>query len=271
MSIRNYEHERLMSDPQYPAQITRRTLLMGLAALPGLLLLPSCAKAPSSGITSPASGPQLFVTLTVAGRVNPSYYYFVLFNLNNAPGPGNTGVTGPIPVVTAPYANPFAAGAYVRYVEYAGGQFGYNGISADLLTPQPLGAANLVQASVSGSTLSFQLPISALATPTIAVSQIQTIQVNFVTTNVLPPPSDTLPNPPKVYDALQISGQSSSNSYLNIIAGINGVIQPYNYQNTSSGTVLEYVNGVSVPATDQAGLTTADLSVINFSLQITSQ
>lgn len=258
-----------MSDPLEPAKITRRTLL---AALPGLLLLPAgCAKGPSSGITSPSSGPQIFVTLTVAGRINPSYYYFVLFNLNNTASLGNTGVTGPVPVVAPPYANPFAAGAYVRYVEYAGGQFSYNGISADLLTPQPLGAANLVQASVSGSTLTFQLPISALATPTIAVSQIQRIEVNFVTTNVLPPPGDTLPNPPKVYDSLQISGQAISSSYLDIIAGINGVIQPLSYQNTSSSTVLEYVNGGSVPATDQSGLTTADLSVINFSLQITSQ
>ncbi len=258
-----------MSDSLEPTKITRRTLL---TALPALLLLPSgCAKAPSGGITSPASGPQLFVTLTVAGRINPSYYYFVLFNLNNAPGPGNTGVTGPVPVVAVPYGNGFAAGAFLRYVEVNGNQFNYNGISADLLTPQPLGAANLVQASASGSTLSFQLPISALATPAIAVSQIQTIQVNFVTTNVTPPPGDTLPNPPKVFDALQISGQSSANSYLNIIAGINGVIQPYSYQNTSSGTVLQYVNGLSVPATDQAGLTTADLSVVNFNLQITSQ
>lgn len=258
-----------MSDPTEPSKITRRTLL---AALPALLLLPAgCAKGPGGGVTSPSSGPQLFVTLTVAGRINPSYYYFVLFNLNNTPGPGNTSVTGPIPVVAAPYGNGFAAGAFQRYVVYNGNQFNYNGISADLLTPQPLGAANLVQASVSGSSLTFQLPISALATPTIAVSQIQTIQVNFVATNVTPPPSDTLPNPPKAYSALQVSGQSNSSSYLNIIAGINGVIQPYSYQNTSSGTVLEYVNGVSVPATDQAGLTTADLSVINFSLQITSQ
>ena len=262
MSIR--EHE--------PIQITRRTLLTGLAALPGLLLLPAgCAKGPSSGISSPSSGPQLFATLTVAGRINPSYYYFVLFNLNNTPGPGNTGVTGPVPVVTTPYGNGFAAGAFGRYVEYAGGQFSYNGISADLLTPQPLGAANLVQASVSGSNLTFQLPISALATASIAVSQIQTIQVNFVATNVTPPPGETLPNPPKAYDSLQISGQANSGSYLNIIAAINGVFQPYSYQNTSSSAVLEYVNGVAVPATDQAGLTTADLSVVNFSLQITSQ
>ena len=91
-------------------KFTRRTLLAGLT---GLLLLPAgCAKAPSGamGSTSPASGPQMFVTLTVAGSINPLYYYFVLFNVNNAPGP--TGQTGPVPVVAPALRQRLCGGRY---------------------------------------------------------------------------------------------------------------------------------------------------------------
>ena len=100
-----------MQMPEDPPKITRRTLLAALPCL--LLLLAGCAKAPSRGITSPASGPQILVTMTVAGRINPSYYYFVLFNVRQ----NTTGPTGPVPVVAPPYGNGFAAGAFTNYVE----------------------------------------------------------------------------------------------------------------------------------------------------------
>lgn len=257
-----------MQTPEDRLKITRRTLL---AALPGLLLLPAgCAKAPSTGITSPASGPQVFVTLTVAGRINPSYYYFVLFNVSQ----NTTGSAGPVPVVTVPYGNGFAAGVFTNYAEVnATPNIGFYQQDPNnlLSTATPLGTGVFVQQQVSGNTISFQLPLSVLATSNgIQTSQIQSLQVNFVATNVLPPPSDQLPNPPKVYCALQ-NPEQTGNSFLNAIISPGGSLQPYSYQNTTSGTVYQYINGQNVPAVDQAGLTTADLSVTSFSIRVTTQ
>ena len=245
------------------------------ALLPILLFaLAGCAKAPSGslGSTSPTSGPQVFVTLTVAGQINPSYYYFVLFNVN---GHGNV---GPLPVVAPPFGNGFAAGTFTNFVEFnsgvpGGSNFGFYNISANLLQPGFLGgpaSQYLVKAQTTANTISFQMPLAALATASTPVNQIQDIQVNFVATNVVPPPGDTLPNPPKVYCSLQGANQTGT-SFVNLITSVNGSFQASNYQNTTSSSVFEYVNGSPQPATDQAGLTTADLSVTNFSMQITSQ
>ena len=65
--------------------------------------------------------------MTVAGTINPAYYYYVLFNVNNTPNSNNSGPTGPVPVVAPPYANGFAAGAFTNYVEYNSGVPGGTG------------------------------------------------------------------------------------------------------------------------------------------------
>ena len=152
--------------------LPKRLFLFG--GLSGLLLLPAgCAKAPggSSGATSPVSGPQLFITMTVRGTINPNYYYYVLFNINNTPGPGGPGgtsVTGPVPVVAPPYGNGFAAGAFTNYVQFHG-QRGSRRYGLWLLCYQPRFAdsrfisalrAVLVQSSASTNTISFQLPLA---------------------------------------------------------------------------------------------------------------
>ena len=58
---------------------------------------------------------------------------------------------------------------------------------------------------------------------------------------------------------------------MNAIISPGGSLQPYSYQNTTSGGVYQYVNGQNVPAVDQTGLTTADLSVTSFSIRVTTQ
>ncbi len=250
-------------------KLTRRHLL---AALPGLLLLPAgCAKSPSGAMSSPTSGPQIFVTLTLAGSVNPTLYYFVLFNIN---GHGNI---GPVPVVGPPYGNGFAAGAFTNFVEYnsgvpTGANIGYYAVSANLLQTSFLGGPSsqyIVQAQAANNTIAFQIPLSALATSGTPLAQIQDIQVSFVTTNVTPPPSDNL-DANKVYGTLQLPGQTG-NSFLNIPLETNGTIQPYSYQNTTSNVVYQYINGVAQPVTNfPDAATDADLTVTNFSIQITS-
>ena len=56
--------------------------------------------------------------MTVAGQIEPDYFYYVLFNVNNTTGVG--GLTGPVPVVAPPYYNGFAVGAFSSYLEYNG-------------------------------------------------------------------------------------------------------------------------------------------------------
>ena len=161
-------------------------------------------------------------------------------------------------------------------MEYNGGVpnggFGFYNFSQPqvLLTPNYLGTDQyLVAHQVAGNTLSFQMPLSDLVASGTSVNQIATLQVNFITTNVTPPPGDTLPDPPKIYGSLQFAGQGG-NSFLNIPVAPGGTVQPYSSSNTTSATVFEYVNGQAQPVMDVPQVTVPDLTVTNFTIQITS-
>lgn len=257
-------------------------LLAPLFAL--LLLIPAgCAKSPSGGSTSPVSGPQLLVTMTVSGNINPAYYYYILFNVNNTPGPSNTSVTGPVPVVATPYGNGYAAGAFTNYVEYnstqtGGTNFNYYAVDSTLFNSQPLGQAHLIQAQAVGNTLTFQLPLAYLATSTATVDQINSLQVNFISTNIVPVNGQNITNA-KYFDALY-PPQQAGNSYVNlIIRNVDGTLMPGIYSNSTSGVnegsgdVAQYVNGVPeiVSGTTSDGVTTNDLDITNWTIQLTGQ
>ncbi len=273
-----------MQTPEDPPKvdtpkITRRTLL---AAVPALLLA-GCAKAPSSGITSPVSGPQLLVTMTVAGRINPSYYYFVLFNVNNTPNTNNSGPTGPVPVVAPPYGNGFAAGAITNFVEYnvgvpGGTGFGFYGFSdPKLLQPSYLGTGRyLISAQAVGNTLSFQLPLVYLATSTITVDQIQTLQINFITTNATQLIGENF-STTKYFDALYPPDQSG-NSFVNILVRTTagGPVQQLNYLNSdrnieAGGDVAQDVSGVPVIVSSDPNVTIPDLDITDFTIRLNLQ
>lgn len=257
-------------------QVTNiRTL--GLLAGLALLLPAGCAKAPggSSGSTSPASGPQVFVTMTVAGNINPSFYYFVLFNVNNTPGPGGTAVTGPIPVVAAPYGNGFAAGAFTNYVEYHGGQpgntdYGFYAISPDLLQPGYLGSSGyLVQTQTGSSTISFQIPLADLATPAVPAAQIQRLEINLIATNVTPPPTDMLVN--KYVDSLYPTNEAGNlNRFIDVPTTQSGIFQNSTLNIESSGDVTQYVNGIPTTVTTGQFANVADLDITDFSVRVSS-
>ncbi len=262
----------------------RRTLI-SWPLLAALLLLPAgCAKSPSTGSSSPVSGPQLLVTMTVAGNINPNYYYYVLFNVNNTPGPNNTSVTGPVPVVTSAdnTGNGYAAGAFTNYVEYNGGvpggtNFNYYVVDKTLFNSQPLGTGYLIQKQASGNTLTFQIPLSALATSTVSATAISSLQVNFIATNVVPQSGQSL-STPKYFDALY-PPQQAGNSYVNlIIRDASQTLLANTFTNTgsgvneSSGDVAQYVNGVPIVVTGTTpdGVTTNDLDITGFTVQLTA-
>lgn len=249
-----------------------------------LLFLPAgCAKSPSSGSTSPVSGPQLIVTMTVAGTINPNYYYYILFNVNNTPGPSGTSVTGPVPVVATPYGNGYAAGAYTNYVEYNSGlpggtNFNYFApiASTNLLQSVTLGPSFLIQPQVvNGNELVFQLPLAYLATSTVTADQINSLQVNFIATNVVPVNGQNITTA-KYFDTLY-PPQQAGNSYAQIIVrDAGGTLMTRNYTNVTSGVnegsgdVAQYVNGVPivVTGTTSDGIVTGDLDITDFTIQL---
>ena len=273
-----------MQTPEDPPRITRRSLLLALPAL----LLAGCAKAPSGGITSPTSGPQLLISMTVAGSINAAYYYFVLFNVNMTPNANNSGATGPVPVVAPPFVNGFAAGAFTNYVEYnqsvpGGTGFGFYTIDPALRQSNYIGSSGyLVSSLVSGNTLSFQLPLGFLATSAVTADQIQTLQINFITTNVTPVTTNGgSANVNKYFDSLYTPDQSASN-FVNVIVrtAAGGQVMQVNYTNTNieaAGDVAQVVNGVPVIVSgvqsDGAGgtVTIADLDITDFTIRLNLQ
>ncbi len=228
------------------------------------------------------SGPQLIVTMTVAGNINPNYYYYVLFNVNNTPGPNNSSVTGPVPVVAAPYGNGYAAGAFTNYVEYNSGQpggtnFNYYAVDSTLFNSQPLGQSRLIQAQAQGNTLTFQLPLAYLATSSVSADSINSLEVNFIATNVVPPNGQTI-STAKYFDALY-PPQQAGNSYVTlIIRDASQTLLANTFTNVGSGVnegpgdVAQYVNSapVIVSGTTSDGVTTNDLDITNWTIQLTS-
>lgn len=251
-------------------------LLCLLPLLTGLLLLPTgCAKSPPGTTSNSSSGPQVFVTMTVAGNLNPNYYYFVLFNVNESKGPG-TGITGPVPVVAVPYGNGFAAGAFSNYVEFHNGQpggtnFGFWTISADLLTPSYLGSSSpyLVQSQAGSNTFTVQIPLAALATASTPLAAIQNIEVNFIATNIVPPPGDTLT--PKYVDSLYPTNDATSlNRFIIVPTTQSGIYQNSDQNLEPTGDVSQYINGIPTTVTPARLSDVSSLDISDWSVRISS-
>lgn len=229
-----------------------------------ILLIPlGCANTPpGAGSTS---GPQLIVTMTVAGTINPQYFYFVLFNNAN----DTTGSNGPIPVIAAPWGNGFAAGrtanaGLTQYVEYAASQpqgFGVYGIvpGSNLRSSTYLGIP--VQSSATNNTLQFQIPLAQLATAAVPLSKINSVQINFLATNTVP--IDPNYTGTKYFDALGNSTDIGSiNSYITISTLQNGIYQNSDHNLEPSGDVAEAGNGVYRPVNEP------DLDIVNWSVEV---
>jgi hypothetical protein len=191
-------------------------------------------------------------------------------------------VTGPVPVVAPPYGNGYAAGAFTNYVEYNGGQpggtnFNFYAVDKTLFNSQPLGTGYLIQKQAAGNTLTFQLPLAALATSSVSAAAINSLQVNFIATNVVPPNGQDIATA-KYFDALY-PPQQNGNSYINLIIRdasqtllTNTFTNLGSGVNESSGDVAQYVNGlpITVSGTTADGVTTNDLDITNWTIQLTA-
>ncbi|HEX5322876.1 MAG TPA: hypothetical protein VFW40_03760, partial [Capsulimonadaceae bacterium] len=79
-----------------------RTLLIPVA-IAVLFFTSGCAKFPSGG--GSGTGPELIITMSVAGSINANDFYFVVFDVSNDP----LGNNGPVPVIAPPWGNGFVA------------------------------------------------------------------------------------------------------------------------------------------------------------------
>jgi hypothetical protein len=243
--------------------LRRKAGALFAVALLAALLTAGCARGPSGG-TSPGAGARLILTMTVAGHIRPDYFYFVLFNTTNTPEKS----PGPIPVVAAPWGNGFAAGEFTQFMRYDASQpnSGY-GLYAVVPGSNLRGFTSLgapVQFTPIGpgdNTLQFSVSLAQLATAAIPVSDINTVQVNFLATDRIPvDPND--PNP-KQFDALGDARQPGGvNNPITI-----STVQSALYQNSDTnlepaGDVMEAGNGTFV------NVNNPDLDIVNWSIEV---
>ena len=251
-----------------------------------LLLTPGgCAKGPSGSPTNGGgggggiTGRLLVVTMTVRGQIDPTHdYYFVLFNDNNA---SRNGFMGPVPVVTdfQSGGNGFAGGNFSHYVEVhqnAGPpsstgdtDFGFYSIGTDLLTRSAPG--ELIQALITttnspNDTLTFQIPLSSLATSDISASALSNLEINFIATDNVPVnPQDTTT---KNFDSLgDARAGGELNAFATVYVGTNAAgTDPAN----DVATYTPATNSPAmVPYTVSPGQATpaiADLDITNWSI-----
>lgn len=249
-----------------------------------LLLLPAgCAKGPNGPLGNTGLGKQLVITMTVRGQIDlVNDYYFVVFNVNDI---ARNGFTGPVPVVTdfERSGNGFGGGAFTAFVECHQGQgqgasFSINAISSDLLTPTYIGQPT--QATVSGNTFQFTIPLAAIAQASsmstgtsISEGQIQNLEINFINTNVVP--VDPQFTGVKYFDALGDPTANSTNDFIQISPGENT-----QYMNATSppveqeGDVATYDGAGNIAVvqgqgpTDTPPAAISNLDIINWTLSI---
>lgn len=242
----------------------KKSCAAALSLLPLLFVPTGCAKSPSGA--NNGVGTQLVITVRVAGRIRPDYFYYVLFNVNNTPGQG--GLTGPVPVVAPPYYNGFAVGAFTDYVEYNGSlpNNGYElfAIQPDLQTTQPLGRPiNVAAVPDAGNTIQFQVALSQLATSATPVANIKNLEINIIATNAVPVASD---NPvSKNFDALGNPFAGGVNDFITIT----DLTTPRTFANTNSATpeasgdvAAANGDGTFSPVSDP------DLDIVDYTIEV---
>ena len=182
-----------------------------------LSTLAGCARFPS---TSPTTGKQLVITMTVRGRISPvdpanpgirRYYFVAIDNDGDAR-------TGPWAAIFPPYGgngwvtsadahNSVGLTSFIRYDAANPNGFLYGVLPGSFFLnttpPQPLIRSELIG---GGATLRFVVDFSQIATSAIPADQITQLDINFINTNSLPVTGQFDPN--RQWDALGPSGQN---------------------------------------------------------------
>jgi hypothetical protein len=167
----------------------------------GTALIGGCASTPS-GVTP---GKQTLITfeVQVAGSINtanPASYYYIVLDTDNDPS------DGPIPVVSRPWGNGYAAGSYTHYILYRPGSGFRVYRSADPNHTEAVYMGTPLQAGIAttnrpNDTLVVQVERSQIATVNTNVSA---LDVNVIATDRVP--LDPQEITPKIVDGLGPSG-----------------------------------------------------------------
>ena len=231
-------------------------------------LADGCAITPS-GVSS-ASTKQIICTMDVAGVIDPSDFYFVVFNNAN----DTSGAAGPDPPIAPDWGgNGFVTGSATSYMEFQPGlsSSGYafgniNTLAAGNLQALPP-TIQPISFVTGASELQFRIPLSYLATSAIPTSSITSIQINFINTNKTPLVAITSP---KLFDAL-------GNTLVNLNEPITiPTQQDGTYTNSTFPGMSTEPVGQDVASTLGDGITSTsdadapNLDITNWSVQITS-
>jgi hypothetical protein len=146
--------------------------------LPFLML--GCAKFPTN-IT--ADSTRLIVRMTVKGEIQRNgYIYIIPLRVSTDPNP--TG-DGPIPVVAFPNANGFVTGNVTHFVSWTPDSREYTlwkFRDGNLIERDPIGIPiNTVDVQTGSRNLGFELSLEQLVDTPGTSSQLQSLQVNFLT------------------------------------------------------------------------------------------
>lgn len=224
-----------------PQGVLRPILIIAITLL--FAFTSGCARFPTTPVSP--TGKRLIITMTVAGEINPSYYYYIAFDTSG------TATPGPLPVVGRPWGNGWGTGNITDYVLYDQLQpqgYGLYRIPAgtQLLGKEYNGAPIYFISPPDGSNkLQFTISIDQLATATLPAADIDQININFITTDKVPL-DDNYPGP-KYYDGLGDLG----NDFLSISVETNQT-----YSNTQ--TPIEQTGDVVIP----------DLDIIDWTIEV---
>ncbi|HOP79159.1 MAG TPA: hypothetical protein PLZ21_01200 [Armatimonadota bacterium] len=174
----------------------KRFILL-LAGLIIAVFAAGCARSPEDA--TPTTGTRLIFTMTVAGQINPNYHYYVAIDTSGTTTPG------PLPVVGPPWGNGWGTGNLTHYVVHDSSQpqgyLLYRISGPDLLFSNPVGPPiSFIRPSPGSNYLQFTLDLGQLATDDMPAADIDLINVNFITTDIIP--VDPNYPGPKYYDAL---------------------------------------------------------------------
>jgi hypothetical protein len=198
---------------------------MNIARLPALITtalimvtLVGCARFPSQ---APTTGKQLVLTMRVRGRITPTdpadpsikhYYFIAIDNDNNQ-------YTGPWAVAGPPYGGTgWLTAQDAQHSVGATSFIQYDSANPDGYIYSILPGSNFLNTSSpqlpirtelldGGSTLRFTIDFSQIATTAIPADQIEQLDINFITTNVLAVDPNAIYER-REWDALGYSGKN---------------------------------------------------------------
>jgi hypothetical protein len=253
-------------------------------ALLALTLAGGCARLPPS--QNVLSGRRLIVTMRFNAPVNQFNHYFFL--INNA---GDQNAPGPVPVLTNPYGNGFAASSnsgangltdFIRFDSLQPQGYGlyhvvgdpnqsnfrYEGRPINSVLPDPNDprTANQLQFEIDLSQLITDANGIPLSDPTQAANlarQIRYLQVNIVATNIIP--RDVTTPVEKLVDSLgDTRTQLGASSFLILDVSQNRVIS-----NNDTTIVGSLVHEPSDP--DVFGGNDPSLDLVDWSIEVRQQ